>query len=79
MAMPEQPASTLRSDPATETRLPDDAVEPDGARPANHPVPTWVWVTIALLAVVLGLGLAALSFSGGGGRTLRRRSRMSSN
>ena len=67
MAMPEQPASTLRSDPATETGFPDGTVEPDGARPANHPVPTWVWVTIALLAVVLGLGLAALSFSGGGG------------
>ena len=67
MSTPEQRTSTLPPDPAAETRLTDAAVEPNDARPANHPVPTWVWVTIALLAVVLGLGLAALSFNGGGG------------
>ena len=67
MSTPEQRTSTLPTDPAAETRFTDAAVEPNDARPANHPVPTWVWVTIALLAVVLGLGLAALSFNGGGG------------
>ena len=67
MATPEQRTSSLPAEPAAETQLPDDAVEPGGARPANHPVPTWVWVTIPLLAVVLGLGLAALSFDASGG------------